>query len=75
MAPYSIAFGAMLFSMAVWEQTVWGWSARKAGLAIARGPLLVPATSFLVANRLIARFGPAAVVGAGIVLFVVGFAC
>ncbi|HEX4330158.1 MAG TPA: MFS transporter, partial [Burkholderiales bacterium] len=26
MAPYSIAFGAMLFSIAVWEQTGWGWS-------------------------------------------------
>ncbi len=72
MAPYSIAFGAMLFSMAVWEQTVWGWSALKAGLVIAPGPLLVPATSFLVANRLIARLGPAAVVGAGIVSFVAG---
>lgn len=75
MAPYSIAFGAMLFSMAVWEQTVWGWSALKAGLAIAPGPLLVPVTSFLLASRLIARFGPAAVVGAGIVSFVAGLAC
>ena len=27
MAPYSIAFGAMLFSIAMWEQTAWGWSA------------------------------------------------
>jgi hypothetical protein len=75
MAPYSIAFGAMLLLMAVREQTVWGWSALRAGLAIAPGPLFVPATSFLVANRLIARFGPAAVVGAGIVSFVAGHAC
>ncbi len=75
MAPYSIAFGAMLFSMAVWEQTAWGWSALKAGLAIAPGPLLVPATSFLLANRQIGRFGPAAVVSAGIGLFVAGLVC
>ncbi|WP_158931295.1 MFS transporter, partial [Acidisphaera sp. S103] len=47
MAPYSVAFGAMLFSVAIWEQTAWGWSALKTGLAIAPGPLLVPVTSLL----------------------------
>ena len=72
MAPYSIAFGAMLFSVAVWEQDAWGWSALKTGLAIAPGPLLVPATSFLVAGRLITRFGNAPVITAGIVCFVAG---
>jgi hypothetical protein len=75
MAPYSTAFGAMLFSMAVFEQTAWGWSALKTGLAIAPGPLLVPATSFLLVNRLIGRFGPAAVVGAGVLSFVAGLVC
>ena len=35
MAPYSAAFGAMLLSIALWEQTAWGWSALKTGLAIA----------------------------------------
>lgn len=69
MAPYSIAFGALLFSIAVWEQTAWGWSALKTGLAIAPGPLLVPITSTLFASRLIARFGAASVITAGIVLF------
>ena len=29
MAPYSAAFGAMLLSVALWEQTAWGWSALK----------------------------------------------
>lgn len=72
MAPYSIAFGAMLFSIAVWEQTVWGWSALKTGLTIAPGPLLVPFTSLLLAGRLIARVGAAAVVTAGIVLLAAG---
>ncbi|MGH7073232.1 MAG: MFS transporter [Stellaceae bacterium] len=69
MAPYSIAFGAMLFSIAVWEQDIWGWSALQAGLAIAPGPLLVPPTSLLLARRLIARFGVAPTVTAGIALF------
>ncbi|MCC8981695.1 MFS transporter [Bradyrhizobium acaciae] len=72
MAPYSAAFGAMLLSVALWEQTVWGWSALKTGLAIAPGPLLVPFTSLLFAGRLIARFGAAAVVSAGIVSFAGG---
>ncbi|MBR1207958.1 MULTISPECIES: MFS transporter [unclassified Bradyrhizobium] len=74
MAPYSAAFGAMLLSVALWEQTVWGWSALKTGLAIAPGPLLVPFTSLLFARRLIARFGAAAVVSAGIASFAGGLA-
>ena len=75
MAPYSAAFGAMLLSVALWEQTAWGWSALKTGLAIAPGPLLVPITSLLFASRLIARFGAAAVVTAGIFVFAAGLAC
>jgi EmrB/QacA subfamily drug resistance transporter len=70
MAPYSIAFGALLFSIAVWEQTGWGWSALKAGLAIAPGPLLVPVTSMLFSGRLINRFGAGPVITAGIFFFV-----
>lgn len=69
MAPYSIAFGAMLFSVAVWEQAAWGWSALQTGLAIAPGPLMVPVTSLLFAGPLIARFGVAPTVTAGIVVF------
>ena len=72
MAPYSAAFGAMLLSVALWEQTAWGWSALKTGLAIAPGPLLVPITSLLFSGKLIARFGAAAVVTAGILFFVAG---
>jgi MFS family permease len=53
----------------VWEQTVWGWSALKTGLAIAPGPLLVPITSMLLAGRLIARFGAAPVITVGIAFF------
>jgi len=72
MAPYSAAFGAMLLSVALWEQTAWGWSALKTGLAIAPGPLLVPVTSLLFAGRLINRFGTLAVVTAGIVFLDAG---
>jgi EmrB/QacA subfamily drug resistance transporter len=75
MAPYSAAFGAMLLSVALWEQTAWGWSALKTGLAIAPGPLLVPITSLLFASKLIARFGAAWVIAAGIFFFAAGLAC
>jgi EmrB/QacA subfamily drug resistance transporter len=72
MGPYSIAFGAMLFSVAWWEQAAWGWSALQTGLAIAPGPLLVPTTSLLLSGRLIARYGAAHVIAAGIFFFVAG---
>jgi len=75
MAPYSAAFGATLLSVALWEQTAWGWSALKTGLAIAPGPLLVPITSLLLAGRLIARFGAAPVITAGILFFAAGLIC
>jgi len=72
MAPYSAAFGAMLLSVALWEQTAWGWSALMTGLAIAPGPLMVPITSLLFARRLIARFGTTAVITGGIFSFAAG---
>src|SRR5258705_9216868 len=72
MAPYSAAFGAMVLSVALWEQTAWGWSALKAGLAIAPGALLVPVTSLLFSGRLISRFGAAPVIAAGIFSFATG---
>jgi EmrB/QacA subfamily drug resistance transporter len=72
MTMFSTAFGAMLLSIVLWEQNVWGWSALKAGLAIAPGPIMVPVCSFLVAGRLIRRFGPAAVVTLGLIAFAAG---
>jgi EmrB/QacA subfamily drug resistance transporter len=74
MTPYSVAFGAMLLSIALWLQEGWGWSGLKAGLTIAPGPFLVPVTSLLLAGRLIARIGQAAVVALGIVFFAGGLA-
>lgn len=72
--PFSVAFGAMLLSIALWLQDGWGWSGLKAGLAIAPGPLLVPLTSIFVAGRLIARLGAATVVAVGVVSFAAGLA-
>jgi EmrB/QacA subfamily drug resistance transporter len=71
---FSTAFAAMLLSIVLWEQGVWGWSPLRAGLAIAPGPLMVPLMSFLVAGRLIRRFGPAVVMGLGSVVFAAGVA-
>ena len=62
---FSVAFGAMLLSVVLWDQDVWGWSALRTGLAVAPGPLMVPLFAFLVAGRLIARFGPGPVIAAG----------
>jgi EmrB/QacA subfamily drug resistance transporter len=72
MTMFSTAFGAMLLSIVLWEQDAWGWSALKAGLAIAPGPIMVPVCSFLLAGRLIRRFGPAPVVTLGLVSFAAG---
>jgi MFS family permease len=71
---FSMAFGAMLLSVVLWDQEVWGWSALKTGLAVAPGPLMVPLFSFLVAGRLIARLGPGRVIAAGATVFAAGVA-
>jgi EmrB/QacA subfamily drug resistance transporter len=69
---FSAAFAAMLLSIVLWEQGSWGWSALQAGLAIAPGPLMVPAISFGVAGWLITRYGAAAVIALGSVAFAAG---
>ncbi len=71
---FSSSFGAMLLSIVLWEQGAWGWSALHAGLAIAPGPLMVPVMSFLVAGRLIRRYGSAVVIILGSVFFAAGVA-
>ncbi len=71
---FSASFGSMLLSIVLWEQNDWNWSALKAGLAIAPGPIMVPLCSFLIAGRLIRRFGPAVVITAGSVIFAAGLA-
>ena len=69
---FSTSFGAMLLSLVIWQQDVWGWSALRTGLAIAPGPIMVPLFSFFVAGRLIARLGPGPVIAAGSTIFAAG---
>jgi EmrB/QacA subfamily drug resistance transporter len=69
---FSIAFGAMLFSIVLWDQEVWGYSALRTGLSVAPGPLMVPLFAFLVAGRLIKRFGPGVVIAAGATIYAAG---
>jgi len=71
-ALFAVAFGAMLLSIVLWMQSVWGWSALSSGLAIAPGPLMVPIVAFGIATGLIARFGAARVICAGTIAFAAG---
>jgi len=74
MAPYSIAFGGLVLSVVLWEQTAWHWSAMQAGLTITPGPFMVPVTSLLLSARLQRRIGPVGVVSLGIISFMASFA-
>jgi EmrB/QacA subfamily drug resistance transporter len=71
---FMASFGGMLLSRVLWAQDVWHWSALSTGLAIAPGPLMVPLLSFLVAGRMINRFGPGPVIAAGCAIFAAGVA-
>ena len=66
---FSASFGAMLLSLVLWVQSGWGWSALRAGLGIAPGPLMVPIVSFGVAGHLIRRYGAASVIALGTLVF------
>jgi EmrB/QacA subfamily drug resistance transporter len=69
---FSMAFGAMLLSRVLWAQDVWHWSPLITGISIVPGPIMVPIMSFLVAGRLIDRFGAALVIAAGSTIFAAG---
>jgi EmrB/QacA subfamily drug resistance transporter len=71
---FSIGFGAMLLSIVLWMQDVWGWSALHTGLAFAPGPLMVPLFGILITGKLIGRFGPGRVIGAGASIYGIGVA-
>jgi EmrB/QacA subfamily drug resistance transporter len=71
---FSVAFGAMVLSIVLWMQDVWGWSALRAGMAFAPGPLMVPAIALLLSGRLIKRFGPGRVIAAGATVYAIGIA-
>jgi EmrB/QacA subfamily drug resistance transporter len=71
---FSMAFGAMLLSRVLWAQDVWHWSALSTGMSLVPGPIMVPLFSFLLAGRLIGRFGSGVVIAAGSTLFAAGMA-
>ena len=71
---FSVSFGAMLLSIVLWMQDAWGWSALRTGLGVAPGPIMVPLFSFLLTGRLLARYGPAVVIGGGAAVFSAGIA-
>jgi EmrB/QacA subfamily drug resistance transporter len=69
---FSIAFGAFLLSLVLWDQNVWHWSALQTGLAIAPGPFVVLPTALLIVERLTVRVGPGFVIAIGTSLFTAG---
>jgi EmrB/QacA subfamily drug resistance transporter len=69
---FSVSFGAMLLSIVLWMQDAWGWSALRTGLGLAPGPIMVPLVGLFVAGRLLARYGPAVVIGCGATVFAAG---
>jgi EmrB/QacA subfamily drug resistance transporter len=71
---FSMAFGAMLLSRVLWAQDVWHWSPLTTGVSLVPGPIMVPLFSFLLAGRLIARFGSGLVIASGSTLFAAGMA-
>nr|WP_221382670.1 MFS transporter [Actinoplanes polyasparticus] len=61
---YSVVFAAILLSGILWAQDVWGYSALRTGLAVAPGPMMVPALA-IGAAPLARRLGPGVVAAAG----------
>lgn len=70
---FHVAFGAMLLSVVLWLQEIWGLSALEAGLSIAPGPLLVPFVA-VYGGRLVTRIGAPAVIALGSTVFAAGIA-
>jgi EmrB/QacA subfamily drug resistance transporter len=61
---FTVAFSAMVLSAALWVQNGWGYSALRAGLALAPGPLMVPLLA-VAAGPLVRRFGAGPLAAAG----------
>ncbi|MFC9789043.1 MFS transporter [Rhodococcus sp. NPDC127528] len=68
---FSAAFAAGLLANILWLQQVWGYSAMLTGLAIAPGPLLVPAFA-AVGQALSRRLPPGTITAAGCALWALG---
>ena len=70
---FNVSFAANLLVGVLWLQQVWGYGVLRTGLAVAVGPLLVPATAALV-QRLVPTAVPSRLVMAGSVVCAVGCA-
>ncbi|TDD61649.1 MFS transporter [Actinomadura rubrisoli] len=70
---FAVAFAAMLLSAVLWCQQAWHWSALRTGLAIAPGPLVVPALAIGV-GPIARRVGAGLVAASGCVVFAAGIA-
>jgi hypothetical protein len=70
---FNVSFAANLLVGVLWLQQVWGYGVLRTGLAVAVGPLLVPATAALV-QRLVPTVVPSRLVMAGSVVCAVGCA-
>ena len=70
---FSVAFAGGLLAMVLWLQDVWGYSALRAGLALAPGPLMVPVFA-AVAQRVSGRVPVGVIAAAGCFLFGLGTA-
>lgn len=70
---YSASFAAVILSVSLWCQDVWGWSALITGLAMAPGNVLLPFVS-IWSGSLARRIGGIATIAAGCGLIAVGVA-
>ena len=61
---FSVSFAAILLSIILWMQNVWGYSALRTGLGVAPGPLMVPIFA-AVAQRLSGRVSAGRIIAAG----------
>lgn len=68
---FTVAFAAMLLTSVLWCQQVWGYSAIRTGLAIAPGPLVVPALA-VSSGPVVRRLGAGRTAALGCLLFAVG---
>jgi hypothetical protein len=68
---FAVAFAAMLLSAVLWCRQVWDWGPLRTGLAIAPGPLMVPALA-VGAGPLVRRIGNGGVAALGCVAFGAG---
>jgi EmrB/QacA subfamily drug resistance transporter len=70
---FSVAFAGGLLAIVLWLQQAWGYSAVRAGFAIAPGPMMVPLFA-AVAQRLSTRVPAGLLAAAGCLLFGTGAA-